>query len=77
MESSMDLWKPVGTVKIRVYKYNPRRDFAPGWKEYEIEVSRGTTILDALLRIKEEMDPLSSVQIFLWAGFMWFMRYDG
>lgn len=56
-QSSIDLWKPVKVVKLRVYKYNPKKDFFPEWKEYEIEVSRGTTILDALLRIKEEIDP--------------------
>ncbi len=56
-QSSIDLWKPVKVVKLKIYRYNPKKDFSPKWKEYEIEVSRGTTILDALIRIKEEVDP--------------------
>ncbi len=56
IRASEELWKPVRKVKFRIYKYNPRKDYAPHWEEHELEVSRGMTVLDALLVIKGEMD---------------------
>ncbi len=56
VKASEELWKPIKKVKFRIYKYNPRKDYAPHWEEYELEVSKGMTVLDALLIIKGEMD---------------------
>lgn len=56
IKASEEIWKPVKKVKLRIYRYNPRKDYAPHWKEYELEVSEGTTVLDALLMIKERVD---------------------
>ncbi|MDK2372962.1 MAG: succinate dehydrogenase iron-sulfur subunit [Candidatus Korarchaeota archaeon] len=56
MKASEELWKPVRKIKFRIYKYNPRKDYAPYWEEHELEVSRGMTVLDALLIIKGEAD---------------------
>jgi len=43
-------------VIFRVFRYNPREEFSPRWEEYVVEVDRGMTVLDALLKIKEEQD---------------------
>ena len=44
-------------ITFRIFRYNPKREFAPRWEEYKVVVDRSTTVLDALLRIKEEQDP--------------------
>ncbi len=56
IKASKELWKPIGKVKFRIYRYNPKEDYAPHWEEYDVEVSKGTTVLDALLFIKGEID---------------------
>lgn len=49
--------KETKKIRFKVFRYNPEKDYAPRWQEYELEVDKGTTVLDALLRIKEEQDP--------------------
>lgn len=49
-------------VIFRVFRYNPKREFAPSWVEYKVVVDRATTVLDALLKIKEEQDPSLAVR---------------
>lgn len=49
--------REVRKVKFRVFRFNPKKDFSPRWQEYEVEADRGTTVLDALLKIREEQDP--------------------
>ncbi len=46
---------PPKVVTIRVRRYNPvsGREW---WQEYKVETHRGMTVLDALLKIKEEID---------------------
>ncbi|MCE4604486.1 MAG: succinate dehydrogenase/fumarate reductase iron-sulfur subunit [Aeropyrum sp.] len=46
---------PPRKVKVVIRKYNPETGKA-WWQEHEIETYRGMTVLDALLKIKEEQD---------------------
>ena len=46
---------PPKKVKIRVRRFNPETG-SLWWQEYEVETYRGMTVLDALLRIKSELD---------------------
>lgn len=49
-------------IKFKVFRFNPALDPLPTWKIYEVEVDRSLTVLDALLKIKEEQDPSLSVR---------------
>ena len=46
---------PPKKVIFRVKRYNPETG-KTWWDEYEVETYRGMTVLDALLKIKEELD---------------------
>ncbi|MEB3844323.1 MAG: succinate dehydrogenase/fumarate reductase iron-sulfur subunit [Desulfurococcales archaeon] len=46
---------PPKKVVFKVKRYNPETG-KTWWDEYEIETYRGMTVLDALLKIKEELD---------------------
>ncbi len=46
---------PPKKVIFRVKRYNPETGKS-WWDEYEVETYRGMTVLDALLKIKEEID---------------------
>jgi len=46
---------PPKTVVFRVKRYNPKSG-REWWQEYKVETHRGMTVLDALLKIKEEKD---------------------
>jgi succinate dehydrogenase / fumarate reductase iron-sulfur subunit len=41
---------------LRVLRYDPEKDEEPHFAEYEVEVVRGLTLLESLLRIKDEVD---------------------
>ena len=43
-------------ITLRVQRYNPEQDSSPYLQEFIVPVSRGTTVLDGLLYIKENMD---------------------
>lgn len=49
-------------IGFKVFRFNPAVDASPKWKIYELEVDRSLTVLDALLRIKEEKDPSLAVR---------------
>ena len=42
------------TFSIR--RFNPERDAKSRWEDYRVEVGRGMTVLEALIRIKNELD---------------------
>jgi succinate dehydrogenase / fumarate reductase iron-sulfur subunit len=42
------------TFSIR--RFNPESDPKPRWEDYRLEVGRGMTVLEALIRIKNELD---------------------
>ncbi len=46
---------PPKKVVFRIKRYNPETG-KTWWDEYEVETYRGMTVLDALIKIKEEMD---------------------
>ncbi len=46
---------PPKKVIFRIKRYDPEKD-KTWWEEYEVETYRGMTVLDALLKIKEEID---------------------
>jgi succinate dehydrogenase / fumarate reductase iron-sulfur subunit len=43
-------------VLLKVLRYNPEVDEGPRFAEYEVEVVRGLTLLDAILKVKDEID---------------------
>ncbi|MDP6154866.1 MAG: succinate dehydrogenase/fumarate reductase iron-sulfur subunit [Candidatus Thermoplasmatota archaeon] len=43
-------------IKFKVFRYNPERDERPYYKDFAIDMKKGSTILDAMHRIKEEKD---------------------
>ena len=43
-------------IAISVQKYNPEKDVKPRLVDYRLDVGRGATVLDALIRIKNEID---------------------
>lgn len=46
----------VNIVKFKIMRFNPEKDQKPYFKEYEVPVSKGMTILDALNYIQENLD---------------------
>ena len=55
---------PAGTARLRVfriYRYAPDEDSGPRLDEYEVDLDRcGPMVLDALIKIKNEIDPTLS-----------------
>lgn len=43
-------------LTFTIQRYHPEQDAAPHEEPYRLEVSRGMTVLDALIRIKNELD---------------------
>lgn len=43
-------------VTFKIFRFNPRKDPKPFYKEYKVPVSRYTRVLEALLWIKENVD---------------------
>jgi succinate dehydrogenase / fumarate reductase, iron-sulfur subunit len=43
-------------LAFTIRKYNPEMDAAPHEETYRLDVTRGMTVLDALIRIKDEQD---------------------
>jgi len=43
-------------VKFTIQKYNPEQDSSPSFKDYFVETGRRSTVLDALIRLKNEQD---------------------
>jgi succinate dehydrogenase / fumarate reductase, iron-sulfur subunit len=43
-------------ITFNLYRFNPDKDAAPHAEDYRLEISRGMTVLDALIRIKNEQD---------------------
>ena len=44
------------TTTFRLFRFDPDKGQATSFKEYTLDVPRGMTVLDALIRIKEEQD---------------------
>ncbi|RUM42912.1 MAG: succinate dehydrogenase/fumarate reductase iron-sulfur subunit [Desulfurobacterium sp.] len=51
-------------VTFRIRRFNPKKDSQPYYQEYEIEVVKGMTILEALQFIKDNLDPTLSFRAF-------------
>jgi len=43
-------------ITLKVQRYNPEQDSTPHFQEFLVPVSRGTTVLEGLLYIKENLD---------------------
>lgn len=43
-------------LTFTIQRYNPETDLHPHDEDYRLDVSRGMTVLDALIRIKQELD---------------------
>jgi len=52
----------MGTVTLRVFRYDPEKDQAPYYKDYEVPVEG--TLLNALLYIKDNVDPTLTFRAF-------------
>ncbi|TCK06703.1 succinate dehydrogenase/fumarate reductase iron-sulfur subunit [Phorcysia thermohydrogeniphila] len=51
-------------VTFRIRRFNPKKDSQPYYQEYEVEVVKGMTILEALQFIKDNIDPTLSFRAF-------------
>ncbi|MBI2862840.1 MAG: succinate dehydrogenase iron-sulfur subunit [Chloroflexi bacterium] len=49
-------------ANLRVYRYNPDEDAQPHYQEYSAEVWEFGTVLDALLKVREEIDTTLSLR---------------
>jgi len=49
--------QPAGTVLLRVFRYNPNTKDEPTMVTFRVPVTKGMTVLDALLWAKEHVDP--------------------
>lgn len=49
-------------ANLRVYRYNPEEDVHPYYQEYQTEVWEFGTVLDALLKVREEIDGTLSLR---------------
>jgi succinate dehydrogenase / fumarate reductase iron-sulfur subunit len=56
------LGKPLKTVTFKVYRFDPSRGEGVTYSTYQVPIFRGTTVLDALLYIKERMDPSLTIR---------------
>jgi succinate dehydrogenase / fumarate reductase iron-sulfur subunit len=56
------LGKPIKKVNFRVFRYDPAKGEGVRYSVYEVPVFKGTTVLDALLYIKEKLDPSLSMR---------------
>jgi len=43
-------------ITFKVQRYDPERDMKPRFQKYQVPVKKGTTVLDGLLYIKENLD---------------------
>nr|MDO8079263.1 fumarate reductase (CoM/CoB) subunit TfrB [Candidatus Freyarchaeota archaeon] len=43
-------------VKFKVFRFNPETDSEPRYEEYDLDVTEDSTVLEALLHIKENLD---------------------
>ena len=43
-------------VTFKVYRKDPEKDGKPGRSNYTVELPDGATVLDALLKIRDEID---------------------
>ena len=43
-------------VTFHIQKFNPEADTKPHSEEYRLDVGRGTTVLEALMRLKNDTD---------------------
>jgi succinate dehydrogenase / fumarate reductase iron-sulfur subunit len=48
--------KDLKNVTFKVQRFDPEKDKKPHFQEYSVPVKKGTTVLDALLYIKENLD---------------------
>ncbi|HVP24089.1 MAG TPA: succinate dehydrogenase iron-sulfur subunit [Conexivisphaerales archaeon] len=56
------LGKPIRNVGFKVFRYDPAKGEGVRYSEYQVPIFRGTTVLDALLYIKEKLDPSLSIR---------------
>ncbi|MER3602051.1 MAG: succinate dehydrogenase iron-sulfur subunit [Nitrososphaerota archaeon] len=45
------------SIRLRVYRHDPSSGRGPSYALYEVPLKRGMTVLDALLYVKERLDP--------------------
>ena len=43
-------------TSVTVFRYDPSRDESPSYSDYSFELQKGMTVLDALLKIRDEVD---------------------
>ncbi len=51
-------------VTFRIFRFNPKRDEKPCYRDYKLPVPKGMTILEALQFIKDNLDPTLSFRAF-------------
>ena len=44
------------TINLKIQRYTPEVDKKPYFKDYEVAINEGMTVLDALVKVKEDID---------------------
>ena len=57
-------------VTFKVYRKDPEKDGKPGRSNYTLELAEDATVLDALLKIRDESDSTLSLSRMLWPGLL-------
>ncbi|MCQ5374619.1 MAG: 2Fe-2S iron-sulfur cluster-binding protein [Candidatus Methanomethylicia archaeon] len=47
----------IKTIKVKVFRFNPRRDSSPHYDVFEVPYTEGMSVLNALVYIYENIDP--------------------
>ncbi len=55
-QSQVTAHEPKVTVHLKIKRYNPEVDTRPHWEEYEVQMSPGDRVLDALHQVKWTID---------------------
>ncbi|MCL1897172.1 MAG: 2Fe-2S iron-sulfur cluster-binding protein [Clostridiales bacterium] len=60
------------SITLKVFRYDPERDEAPGYKDYEVPWSEGLLVLSALKYVRENIDETLAFRDFC-CGCSWCM----
>jgi succinate dehydrogenase / fumarate reductase iron-sulfur subunit len=56
------LGAPLKTVTFKVFRYDPAKGDGVRYSSYEVPIFKGTTVLDALIYVKEKLDPSLTIR---------------
>ena len=63
-------------INLKVKRYDPEEqgNGRVWWQDYSVEASESTTVLDALIKVREEQDGTLGFALFMSRVNLWFVR---